>query len=455
MSEYKCERRDFLKMCGAGAASLAFAACESLFGQALGDNAKDRPNIILIMADDLGYGDVGCYGNKTIKTPHIDALAREGMRFTDFHSNGPMCSPTRAALLTGRYQQRCGIEGVLSWDHDLGMAPEQVTFAEVLKTRGYAVAVFGKWHVGYVGNFGPIGQGFDTFVGYSGGCLDYHSHIDRLGNPDWWKDDKLVAEEGYVTDLLTDHGVEFIEKNKDKPFCLYVPHLAVHFPYQGRNDKADRTIGKAWHDLKRGSRKDRKAAYKEMVEALDDGVGKIVAAVRRLGLDKRTLVIFISDNGAYNNVGSNGPLAGQKGRLLEGGHRVPGIAWWPGKIKAGSVTDQTVMTMDIFPTMVAMSGATLPDGLRLDGVSLLPLLLEGKDLPQRTLYWRHRKEWAIRKGPWKLLATGQDLHLFNLDEDISEQNNLADARPEMVKAMHAEFLKWEKDVTAGVKWVRR
>ncbi len=455
MSEYKCKRRDFLKLCGTGAASLAFAARESLSGQALGAGGEDPPNIILIMADDLGYGDVGCYGNKIINTPHIDALAKEGMRFTDFHSNGPMCSPTRAALLTGRYQQRCGIEGVLGWDHDIGMAPEEVTFAEVLKPSGYAVGIFGKWHVGYVGNFGPVKQGFDTFVGYSGGCLDYQSHIDRLGNPDWWRDDKLVAEEGYVTDLLTDHGVEFIEKNKDNPFCLYVPHLAVHFPYQGRHDKADRTIGKAWHDLKRGRRKDRKGAYKEMVEALDDGVGKIVAAVRRLGLERKTLIMFFSDNGAYNDVGSNGPLAGQKGRLLEGGHRVPGIAWWPGRIRAGAVSDQTVMTMDIFPTMLAMSGATLPDGLKLDGVSLLPLLLEGSDLPQRALFWRHRKEWAIRKGPWKLLATGEDLRLLNLDDDIAEQNNLADAKPEMVKAMHAEFLEWEKDVTASVKWVRK
>ena len=377
------------------------------------------------------------------------------MRFTDFHSNGPMCSPTRAALLTGRYQQRCGIEGVLGWDHDIGMAPGEVTFAEVLKPSGYAVGIFGKWHVGYVGNFGPVTQGFDTFVGYSGGCLDYHSHIDRRGDPDWWKDDKLVAEEGYATDLLTDHGIEFIEKNKDRPFCLYVPHLAVHFPYQGRNDKADRTIGQAWHDLKRGSRKDRKAAYKEMVEALDDGVGRIVAAVRRLGLEKKTLIMFISDNGAYNNVGSNAPLAGQKGRLLEGGHRVPAVAWWPGKIKPGSVTDKTVMTMDILPTMVAMSAATLPDGLKLDGVNLLPLLLQGKDLPQRSLFWRHRKEWAMRKGPWKLLATGNELHLFNLDDDLAEQNNLADAKPEKVKAMRAEFLAWEKDVTAGVKWVRK
>jgi arylsulfatase A-like enzyme len=192
-----------------------------------------------------------------------------------------------------------------------------------------------------------------------------------------------------------------------------------------------------------------------MVEALDDGVGKIVAAVKRLGLERKTLVMFISDNGAYNNVGSNGPLAGQKGRLLEGGHRVPAAAWWPGRIKAGSTTDQTVMTMDILPTMVEMSGAMLPDGLKLDGVNLLPLLLEGKDLPQRTLFWRHRKEWAIRKGPWKLLAKGENLRLFNLDDDIAEQNNLADAKPQMVKAMRAEFLVWEKDVTAGVKWVRK
>jgi len=447
--------RSVHRMVGAGVAALALPGCMSRSNLSGKGYSGDKPNIILIMADDLGYGDVGCYGNETIKTPNIDWLARNGMRFADFHSNGPMCSPTRASLLTGRYQQRCGLEGVLGWERDIGLSLDEVTFAEVLKEAGYATAAFGKWHVGHIVKFGPVLQGFDTFRGYFSGCLDYQSHIDRQGNPDWWHDGKLEPEEGYATDLIANHGVRFIEENKDRPFCLYMPHLAVHFPYQGPGDKADRYEGRAWHKLKRGSRKDRRAAYKEMVESLDVGVGRIVDTVKRLGLEENTLIMFISDNGAYSNVGSNGPLAGEKGQLLEGGHRVPAVAYWPGRIKPGSVTDETVMTMDIFPTMVSMTGGELPAGVELDGVDIMPLLVEGKSLPERSLFWRHRKEKVIRKGPWKLLMQGTSRHLYNLSDDIGEKNDLAAARPGMVKAMEAEFLAWEADVTAGVIWVKK
>jgi arylsulfatase A len=447
-------RRDFLKSLGMGAAALALRGCVS--------GSSNKPNVILILADDLGYGDVGCYGSRIINTPHIDALAKSGMRFTDFHSNGPMCSPTRAAVLTGRYQQRCGIEGVLSVksNRDAGMAPEEVTFAEVLNGAGYATACLGKWHLGYTVPFIPVNQGFDTFRGFMAGGSDYHSHINRSGEPDWWKDDKLVPEEGYTTDLLTDHGIRFIEQNKDKPFCVYIPHQAVHFPFQGPNDEADRVIGgDYWSKAKYGRRyddvKDRKAAYKEMIESLDANVGRIVAAVKQLGLEQKTLIFFTSDNGAYRWVGSNLPCRGQKTDLWEGGHRVPAVAYWPGNIKAGTVTGETTMTMDLFPTMVAMADAKLPKGLKLDGTSLLALLLEGKKLPQRTLFWRFRKEHAVRKGPWKLLVRGENQYLFNVDDDIGEENNLLEAKPDIVDTLRAEYLAWEKDVTAGVKWIRK
>ena len=446
------DRRNFLKTIGLGAAALTLPGC-------LRDSQRfEKPNIILILADDLGYGDVGCYGSEIINTPHIDALAKGGMRFTDFHSNGPMCSPTRAAVLTGRYQQRCGIEGVLSVksNRDTGMAPEEVTFAEVLNAAGYATACLGKWHLGYTVPFIPVNQGFDTFRGFMAGGSDYHSHINRSGQPDWWKDDKLVPEQGYTTDLLTDHAIRFIEQNEDKPFCVYIPHQAVHFPFQGPNDKADRVVGgNYWSKAKYGSRKDRKAAYKEMIESLDANVGRIVAAVKRLGLERKTLIFFTSDNGAYKWVGSNLPCRGQKTDLWEGGHRVPAVAYWPGKIRAGTVTHETSMTMDLFPTMTAMAGAKLPRGLKLDGTSLLPLLLEGKKLPERTLFWRFRKEHAVRKGPWKLLVRGENQYLFNLDDDIGEKNDLAGVKPEIFKALQAEYLAWEKDVTAGVKWIRK
>jgi len=446
------DRRDFLKTIGLGAAALTLPGC-------MRDSQRfEKPNIILILADDLGYGDVCCYGSEIINTPHIDALAQGGMRFTDFHSNGPMCSPTRAALLTGRYQQRCGIEGVLSVksNRDTGMAPEEVTFAEVLNAAGYATACLGKWHLGYRVPFIAVNQGFDTFRGFMAGGSDYHSHINRSGQPDWWKDDKLVPEQGYTTDLLTDHAITSIEQNKDKPFCVYIPYQAVHFPFQGPNDKADRVVGgNYWSNAKYGSRKDRKAAYKEMIESLDANVGRIVAAVKRLGLERKTLIFFTSDNGAYKWVGSNLPCRGQKTDLWEGGHRVPAIAYWPGRIKAGTVTHETTMTMDLFPMMIAMAGAKLPKGLKLDGTSLLPLLLEGKKLPERTLFWRFRKEHAVRKGPWKLLVRGENQYLFNLDNDIGEKNSLLEAKPDIVGVLQAEFLSWEKDVTEGVKWIRK
>jgi len=455
-------RRDFLKVIGFGAAAIALPGCASSSGQLSARGSGSKHNIILILADDLGYGDVGCYGSKIINTPNIDALAEGGMRFTDFHTNGPMCSPTRAAVLTGRYQQRCGIEGVLSVksNYNTGMAPEQVTFAEVLKTAGYATACLGKWHLGYTVPFNPINQGFDTFRGFLAGGSDYHSHINRSGQPDWWKDDKLVPEKGYTTNLLTDHAIRFIKQNKDRPFCVYIPHQAVHFPFQGPNDEADRVEGgDYWSKAKYGRRyddvQDRKAAYKEMVESLDANIGRIVAGLKKLSLEQKTLIFFTSDNGAYRWVGSNLPCRGQKTDLWEGGHRVPAIACWPSKISAGTVTDETTMTMDLFPTMVAMADAKSPKGLKLDGTSLLPLLLEGRKLPERTLFWRFRKEYAVRKGPWKLLVRGENRYLFNLDDDIGEKNDLAGAKPEIVTALQAEFLAWEKDVTAGVKWIRK
>jgi arylsulfatase A-like enzyme len=442
VTENSFSRRNFLKAAGAGVCSTVLSGCRLSRRGFPGESSEHKPNIILIVADDLGYGDLGCYGNKTIKTPNLDSLAAGGMRFTDYHSNGAMCSPTRAALLTGRYQQRCGIQGVLS-----------------SKT-------FGKWHLGYTADFNPVRQGFDTFRGFVAGGLDYHSHIDRSGKPDWWKDVELVPEEGYTSELITNHAIRYIGQNRDKPFCLYLPYQAVHFPFQGPNDQADRVIGgDYWSKAKYGSRyddvDDRKAAYKEMVEALNAGVGKIAKKVRELGLENNTLIFFTSDNGAYSWVGSNLPCRGQKSDLWEGGHRVPAIAYWPGKVKPGTVTDETALTMDLFPTMAAMAGTKLPDGLKVDGLSILPVLREDMKLPKRTLFWRTKREGAARKGPWKLLMRSKEadaykfVGLYNLDEDIGEQNNLADKKPELLSALKGEFETWERNVSAGVNWVKQ
>ena len=438
-------RREFVKFVAAGVATLLGHGQAGARSRAVG-----KPNIILIMADDLGYGDIGCYGSTKIKTPNIDALAGGGMKFTDYHSNCPVCSPTRAALLTGRYQQRSGIEGVVyakGPTRQTGLALEETTFAEVLKKRGYATALFGKWHLGYNVEFNPVRQGFDEFRGYVSGNVDFHSHIDGAGFDDWWKNLEKIPEEGYTTDLITRHGVDFIERHKDEPFCLYLPHEAPHSPYQGRNDPPERLP-----DGKKG----RKAkgpeitrAYKEMVEVMDEGIGRIVETVRRLGLERKTFIFFCSDNGATRQ-GSNGALSGYKGSLWEGGHRVPAVAYWPGRIRPGTTTGQTVLGMDLYATMVSIAGAKLPAGLRLDGVDLLGVLTEHEKLPQRTLFWRYRKERAVRRGPWKLLVRDNETTLYNLDEDPGEKNDLVRTKPRMLKRLEDELAAWEREVSAGV-----
>ncbi|MCP4640570.1 MAG: sulfatase-like hydrolase/transferase [bacterium] len=438
-------RRAFLKTAG-----LTVGAAACVWGRDAGAYAK--PNIVLIMADDLGYGDLGCYGNDRIRTPHIDALAASGVRFTDFHSNGPVCSPTRAALLTGRYQQRCGLEGVVTAKNHrhTGMALEETTFAESLKQAGYATGLFGKWHLGYDVAFNPIHQGFDEFRGYVSGNVDYHSHVDQVGYEDWWNGRELAPEAGYSTDLISAHGVDFIERHGDEPFCLYLAHEAPHYPYQGRQDKADRTAGKP-RPVHEG-RQDRTGAYREMIEAMDEGVGRIAAALGRLNLLERTFVFFCSDNGAGKE-GSNAPLRGSKGSLWEGGHRVPAIASWPGTIPSGHTVDDAAMTMDLFPTFTDVAGAPTPEGL--DGMSLLPLLRDGHGLPERTLLWRFRGMKAARRGSLKLVVEpgpggSPQTHLYDLDADLAEQEDLSTRLPEQVTSLSEELADWEADVDAGV-----
>jgi len=381
-------RREFVKFVAAGTAALLGR------GQAgARSRTADKPNIILIMADDLGYGDIGCYGSTKIKTPNIDALAKGGMKFTDYHSNCPVCSPTRAALLTGRYQQRSGIEGVVYAKgpaRQTGLSLEETTFAEVLKKRGYATALFGKWHLGYNVEFNPARQGFDEFRGYVSGNVDFHSHIDGAGFDDWWKNLEKVPEEGYTTDLITKHGVDFIERHKDEPFCLYLPHEAPHSPYQGRNDPPVRLPGGKKGKGLKGEEITR--AYKEMVEVMDEGIGRIVNTVRRLGLERKTFIFFCSDNGATKN-GSNGALSGFKGSLWEGGHRVPAVAYWPGRIRPGTTTDQTVLGMDLYATMVSIAGAKLLALRQVESCSQRPLETAGPEQGNNALQSRH--------GPWR------------------------------------------------------
>jgi len=411
----------------------------------------EAPNFVIVMADDMGYGDLACYGGSNATTPHLDGMAKAGLKFTDFHSSGAVCSPTRAGLLTGRYQQRAGIPGVVTAKshRHVGLAPSETTFAETLKQAGYATAIFGKWHVGYQKKFNPVHQGFDQFRGYVSGNVDYFSHIDQTGVYDWWDGDKLIEEEGYVTHLITRHAVDFIRKNKDRRFCLYLSHEAVHSPYQGPGDKADRKVGV----VKRiaGSRTDVKQAYHEMMEELDKSVGAVLAELEKHQLASKTLVWFFSDNGA-NPRGSNGAFRGFKASLWEGGHRVPGIAYWPSVIKPGE-TSATTITLDVFPTLLEIAGVAKPAGLEFDGTSLAPLLLNRTPPAARKLFWGTSRQRAMRDGEWKLVtsagngkAAAGKLELFNLAKDQGETNNLASRYKDRVQRMQAAIAAWNKDV---------
>ncbi len=402
---------------------------------------EDRPNIIFIMADDLGYGSLGCYGSKEIRTPNIDRLAASGMRFTDYHSNGPVCTPTRAALMTGRYQQRC------DWvdDQELsvvyqqqrqenlrqrwawGIAAKEFTIAEMLRQAGYHTGIIGKWHLGYDTKFHPMTQGFDEFHGFLGGNVDYHTHVAGYGlkQLDWWQGKKIENESGYTTDLLTKHASDFITLNKEKPFFLYLAHAAAHDPWLGRD------VSKKNSPL---------ATYKEMIEILDESVGAIITTLEKNQLEKKTLVIFCSDNGASppRGISANGSLKGKKGDLSEGGHRVPFIASWPGVIAAGKTNRETVMSMDFFPTFAKLAGAAIPQDRASDGRDVMPLLKDDSQKIERELHWLYGNSWAVRKGPWKLLGSGDKaLILVNLEQDVEEKMNHLDDQSALVD----EFMK--------------
>ena len=429
-----------------------------------------KPNFVLILIDDLGYGDIGCYGHKSNKTPNLNTMAAEGMKFTDFHSNGPMCSPTRAALLTGQYQNRFGraFESALSAKAhaDMGLPPETVTIPEALKKAGYRTGMFGKWHLGYILPYLPTRHGFDEFRGLLTGDGDHHSHISRSGTEDWWNNEKIDMEKGYSVDLITQHSIDFIERNRNKPFFLYVSHLAIHFPWQVPDEQAHRVKGRSyWNLSKLGPEREGKVepVVRRMIEAVDVSVGKIMAALKRFGLDNDTFVFFTSDNGGYldynglykGEISSNGPLRGQKGDVFEGGHRVPAIARWPGRIKAGAVTQETTMTMDLMPTYLELAGAKLPEPdnqNKLDGRTLTPVLFEGLPMPERTLFWRRGKDWAVRRGPWKLVGNDKGkIMLFNLENDIGEQKDLAREKLDLVEELLAFYKEWEKDVAQN-RW---
>ena len=418
------------------------------------------PNFVIILADDLGYGDLSCYGDYSrALTPHLDRMASEGLRFTDFHSSGNVCSPTRAGLLTGRYQQRAGIPGVINADpkvaeHFFGLGRNETTFAECLKQAGYQTGVFGKWHLGYDVYFNPLEHGFDEFRGYVSGNIDYTSHYDRMEKFDWWKGRALEdqrdpgpigrVKNGYVTHLVTKNAIDFIERNKARPFCLYVAHQAVHSPWQGPLDAPIRGPN-ARKDLM--ADKNDTVVFAKMLEALDEGVGEILATIETCGIADRTMVLFFSDNGPA--AGSAGPLRGRKGSNYEGGHRVPAIAWWPSRIEPRQQTDAQAISLDVMPTLLAIAGYDDQACLNLDGVDLSPVLFDRQSLGNRQLFWNGR---AMRDGKWKLVlgkSNQGEVQLFDLSQDLGEKANVADQHPERARQMQKALEHWIIEVARG------
>jgi len=413
----------------------------------------DRPNVLVILADDLGYADIGANGCKDVATPNIDSLAKNGVRFTSGYVSGPYCSPTRAALLTGRYQQRFGHEfnpgPAQNADAEFGLPLTETTMADRLKAHGYATALVGKWHLGYDAKFHPQRRGFDEFFGFLGGA---HSYL-RNNNPSdpIVRGTEPVKDITYTTDMFGDEAVAFVERNKARQWFLYLAFNADHGPMEA-SEKYLARVANVPDSLRR--------TFAAMHTALDDNIGKVLATLKKHGMEENTLIFFFSDNGGPTRVNSsrNDPLRGFKAQTWEGGVRVPFLAQWKGRLPADKTYAQPIMQIDALPTALAAAGVQVKSDWKLDGVNLLPYLT-GKNpgAPHEALYWRFGEQMAIRRGDWKLVkapgagaefaerrsrATVEGAHLYNLAADIGEQNNLAAKEPEKVKQLAAAWEKW-------------
>lgn len=424
-------------------------------------SAADRPNIVFILADDMGYGDIGCYGHPEAKTPHLDRLALQGVRFTQHYANGPECSPTRTAFLTGRYQQRAGgLECAigtgnvgryddairLAEERQLGLPAEQTVIPGALQKAGYACGVFGKWHLGYEPHFNPIEHGWNDFFGYLGGNVHYFNHRETSDLHVLFQGRLPVYREGYMTHLITDASIAFIDQHRKNPFFLYVAHECPHFPFQGPGDIDKVVTAENWTE------KDA-AAYVAMLEDLDAETGRLLSALEQAGVADNTVVVFVSDNGGFAGAAHMGPLNGAKSSTLEGGIRVPLIIRWPEHIEAGMVSNQVSATFDLTASFVSLAQADVP-AERLDGYDIINHVTKRQQDTVRTLFWRGKRGdrtwWGVRNGDLKYVRKTEsgetDEWLFDLSQDIGEAHDLSGDRSQDVTQMRRRLTEWERDV---------
>jgi arylsulfatase A len=451
------KRRDFLQIAAAGAAALAGPSLASSKSPEVG-----KPNIIMIFTDDQGYGDIGCFGAPLIETPHLDRMAQEGVKFTDFYSVSAICTPSRAGLLTGCYPPRVGLTSVLFPRDNTGLNPEEVTIPKTMKKAGYATACIGKWHLGHLPKFLPTSQGFDRYFGipYSNDMsIDPNMRISKdvvwrenanAGNIEQFKsvndkvpllrDTEVVefpCDQATLTKRYTEEALEFISENKERPFFLYLAHTMPHVPLFA----SPQFKGKSERGL-----------YGDTIEEIDWSAGRIIAHLKKIGIDGNTLIVFATDNGPWLGKGKNGgsalPLRGGKFSTWEGGFRVPTIMRWPGKIPAGGVCREVAATIDMLPTFAHLAGASLPEGCRPDGKNIWPLMAgaAGARSPHETFYYYKGKTLeAARSGRWKVRLD----ELYDLENDIGETRNLAGEHPEIVQRIKASMRDFDQDLKSN------
>lgn len=421
--------------------------------------SASRPNVVVILMDDLGYGDIGSYGVEDASTPNLDRLAREGVRLTNAYANGSNCSPTRAGFITGQYQQRYRIEwplGSVAGDSARGLAITGSSLPALLKKNGYATGLIGKWHLGFKPEFGPNAHGFDEFYGFMSGAVDYYTHRRGNGEPDLYQNTTPVESQRYLTDEIATRAVDFVARRANEPFFLEVAFNAVHWPFEPpdlptnarRAPKSGAANDLALYDGPDDEKPATRRDYIRMLERADQGVGEILGELDRRGLARNTLVIFTNDNGG-EWLSRNAPLKERKSTLWEGGIRVPMILRWPGVLPAKKVSDQVAISMDLTATIVAATGTSVPASHKLEGIDLVPRLNGRAPVLTRELFWRRPRPFlqrAVRSGGWKLFWEGTQLYLFDLVRDPGEKKDLTSEHPDLVRKLRMRIEAWEKDV---------